>query len=390
MLISLAAHKQWSIHHMDVKSAFLNGYLEEEVHVEQPQGFEVEGKENNVYKLKKALYGLKQAPRAWYARTDGYFHENGFERSKNDPTLYYKQEGIDILIISLYVDDLLYMGSSFKMNDKFKAAMMHEFEMKDLGIMKYFLGMEAYQSNNEIFICETKYAQDMLNKFDMLDCHPSPTPSAHGEVLCRDDGVNLVDEKTYRSIVGSLIFLTHTRPDITHLVSLVSRYMTNPSEIHMKAAKRILSDSDWGGSLDDRKSTSGNCFSFGSGLVTWNSKKQSVVALSSTEAEYVAVTSAGTQALWLRKILEEIGEKQVQPTVIYCDNVSAIKLAKNPVHHSRTKHFDMKYHFIIDLVQKKDIELKHINTPHQLADIFTKAVAKDQFLAIRDKIVNPH
>eukprot|EP00253_Pinus_taeda_P015435 PITA_15435 len=359
MLISLAAHKQWSIHHMDVKSAFLNGYLEEEVYVEQPQGFEVEGKENNVYKLKTALYGLKQAPSA-----------------------------------------------CFKMNDKFKAAMMNEFEMKDLGIMKYFLGMEVYQSKDDIFIFQTKYAQDMLNKFDMLDCHPSPTPSAHGEVLCRDDGANLVDEKTYRSIVGSLIFLTHTRPDITYLVSLVSRYMTNPSEIHMKAAKRILryvkgilnfgihyyssekfnlvgfSDSNWGGSLDDRKSTSGNCFSFGSGLITWSSKKQSVVALSSTEAEYVAVTSASTQALWLKKILEEIGEKQVQPTVIYCDNVSAIKLAKNPVHHSRTKHFDMKYHFIRDLVQKKDIELKHINTQHQLADIFTKAVAKDQFLAI--------
>eukprot|EP00253_Pinus_taeda_P005594 PITA_05594 len=292
MLISLAAHKKWSIHHMDVKSAFLNGYLEEEVYVEQAQGFEVEGKENNVYKLKKALYGLKQALRAWYARIDGYFQENGFQRSKNDPTLYYKQEGIDILIISLYVDDVLYMGSSFKMNDKFKAAMMNEFEMKDLGIMKYFLGMEVYQN--------------------------------------------------------------------------------------------------WGGSLDDRKSTSGNYFSFGSGLITWSSKKQSVVSLSSTEAEYVAVTSAGTQALWLRKILEEIGEKQVQPTVIYCDNVSAIKLAKNPVHHSTTKHFDMKYHFIRDLVQKKDIELKHINTQHQLADIFTKAVAKGQFLAIQDKIVNPH
>eukprot|EP00253_Pinus_taeda_P010785 PITA_10785 len=301
MLISLAAHKQWSIHHMDVKSAFLNGYLEEEVYVEQPQGFEVEGKENNVYKLKTALYGLKQAPSA-----------------------------------------------CFKMNDKFKAAMMNEFEMKDLGIMKYFLGMEVYQSKDDIFIFQTKYAQDMLNKFDMLDCHPSPTPSAHGEVLCRDDGANLVDEKTYRSIVGSLIFLTHTRPDVTYLVSLVSRYMTNPSEIHMKAAKRILS-----------------------------SKKQSVVALSSTESENVAVTSVGTQALWLRKILEEIGEKQVQPTVIYCDNVSAIKLAKNPAHHSTTKHFDMKYHFIRDLVQKKDIELKHINTQHQLADIFTKAVAKD-------------
>eukprot|EP00253_Pinus_taeda_P010257 PITA_10257 len=325
MLISLAAHKKWSIHHMDVKSAFLNGYLEEEVYVEQPQGFEVEGKENNVYKLKKALYGLKQAPRAWYARIDGYFQENGFQRSKNDPTLYYKQECIDILIISLYVDDLLYMGSSSKMNDKFKAAMMNEFEMKGLGIMKYFLGMEVYQRQQEIL----RYVKGTLNF-----------------------GIHYYSCEKF-NLVG-------------------------------------FSDSDWGGSLDDRKSTSGNCFSFGSGLITWSSKKQSIVALSSTKAEYVAVSSACTQALWLRKILEKIGEKQVQPTVIYCDNVSAIKLAKNLVHHSRTKHFDLKYHFIRDLVHKKDVELKHINTQHQLADIFTKAVAKDQFLAIRDKIVNPH
>eukprot|EP00253_Pinus_taeda_P018690 PITA_18690 len=153
---------------MDVKSAFLNGYLEEEVYMEQPQGFEVKGKDNNVYKLKKALYGLKQAPRACIS----------------------------------------------KMNDKFKVAMMNEFEMKDLGIMKYFLGIEVYQGKDEIFICHKKYAHDMLNKFDMLDCNPSPTPSAHGEVLCRDDGADLADEKTYRSIVGSLIFLTHTRRDM--------------------------------------------------------------------------------------------------------------------------------------------------------------------------------
>ena len=141
--------------------------------------------------------------------------------------------------------------------------------------------------------------------------------------------------------------------------------------------------------MDDRKSTSGNCFSSGSGLITWSSRKQSIVALSSTEAEYVAINSAGTQALWLRNFLEEIGEKKIQPTMIYCDNVSAIKLAKNPIHHSRKNNFDMKYHFIRDLVQKKDVELKHINTKHQLAYIFTKAVAKDQFLALRDKLVSP-
>ena len=208
------------------------------------------------------------------------------------------------------------MGSSSKMNYKFKGAMMNEFEMKDLCIMKYFLGMEVYQSKDEIFIFQTKYAQDMLNKFHMLDCHPSPTPSAHGEVLCRDDGADLVDDKTYRSIVGSLIFLTHTRLDITYSVSLVSRYMKNPSEIHMKAAKRILryvngtkefgilysssesfiligyTNSDWAGSVDDRKSTSGYVFHMGSGAISWASKKQPVVALSTAEAEYVAATAA--------------------------------------------------------------------------------------------------
>ena len=156
--------------------------------------------------------------------------------------------------------------------------------------------------------------------------------------------------------------------------------------IHYYTSKRFnlvgFSDSDRGISLDDRKSTFGNCFSFGSGLITWSSKKQSIVALSSTEVEYVAVTSAGTQALWLRKVLEEIGEKQIHPTVIFCDNTSAIKLAKNRVHHSRTKHFDLKYHFIIDLVQKKEVELRYIKTQEQIADIFTKAVDKVQFLKL--------
>jgi hypothetical protein len=188
----------------------------------------VQGKEHQVYKLKKALYGLKQAPRTWYARIDGCFQESGFNRSKSEPTLYYKQEGNDILIVSLYVDDLLYMGSSSKMKDEFKIAMMNEFEMKDLGLMQYFLGMEVYQNEDEIFICQTKYAKDMLKKFDMVDCKPASTPTAHGIVLCRDDGVEIVDEATYKSIVGSLMFLTHTRPDIAYSVSLVSRYMTEP------------------------------------------------------------------------------------------------------------------------------------------------------------------
>jgi len=158
LALSLATHKGWNIQHMDVKSAFLNGYLNEEVYVNQPQGFEEQGRENLIYKLKKSLYGLKQAPRAWYSRIDGYFHKYGFTRSKSEPTLYYMNKGEDILIVCLYVDDLIFIGSSNKLNKEFHNSMMQEFEMTDLGLMHYFLGMEIHQEENEIFICQLKYA----------------------------------------------------------------------------------------------------------------------------------------------------------------------------------------------------------------------------------------
>ena len=240
LVLSLAAHKGWKVMHMDVKSAFLNGYLQEEVYVEQPQGFIIKGKEHLVYKLKKALYGLKQAPRAWYSRIDGYFQQYGFQRSKNEPTLYIMKQGIDLILVCLYVDDLIYMGSSSKLNDEFKKKMMDEFEMKDLGLMHYFLGLEVYQCNDEIFVCQSKYAKDMLLKFGMESCKPLPTPIAHGELLCKDDGGVRVNVTTYRSIVGSLMFLTNTRPDIAFATSLVSRHIGDPFESHMKVAKIIL------------------------------------------------------------------------------------------------------------------------------------------------------
>ena len=413
LLLSMAAQNHWSVYHMDVKSAFLNGYLDEEVFVQQPQGFQVQGKEHHVYKLKKALYGLKQAPRAWYTRIDGYFQKFGLMRSKNEPTLYIKREGNQILLVSLYVDDLIYMGSDPILNNKFKADLMNEFEMKDLGLMRYFLGMEVHQCQEEIFVCQSKYAKDMLSKYGMMNCTGVHNHVAHGELLCKDDGAPKASVIEFRSIVGSLMFLCNTRPDIQFAVSLVSRYMNDPSILHLKAAKRILryvkgtigyglhyshvdkfelvgfSDSDWGSNLDDRKSTSGQCFSLGSGMITWSSKKQSTVALSSCEAEYIALTVASAQALWLRKLLDEIGEKQHGPTILYCDNQSAIQLAHNPIHHSRPKHFQLKYHFIRDMVEKDQIELHYCNTKINLADIFIKGVVKAQYVMLRDSMVSP-
>ncbi|KAL2345957.1 hypothetical protein Fmac_007242 [Flemingia macrophylla] len=290
LLLALAAQKGWIIHHMDVKSAFLNGYLEEEIFVEQPEGFLVHGQEEKVYRLKKALYGLKQAPRSWYGRIDAHLISLGFEKSLSEFTLYVKKTDAGIIIVSLYVDDLLMTGSSKELIEEFKGGMKEAFEMTDLRKMSFFLGMQVQQDRGEVFISQEKYAKEILRKFKMEECKPSATPMNQKEKFSIEDGAEKVDEKLYRSLIGCLMYLTATRPDITYAVSLLSRYMHCASQIHFKAAKRILryikgticygvkfqpvkdfslygySDSDWAGSNDDMKSTSGYCFTFGYGV----------------------------------------------------------------------------------------------------------------------------
>lgn len=406
VILSLAAQLQLPVYQFDVKSAFLNGELAEEVYVSQPQGFVVNGSDNKVYRLRKALYGLKQAPRAWYSKIDSFFHENGFCRSENEPTLYLKQHDKgDFLVVCLYVDDMIYMGTSESLITEFKSSMMRNFEMTDLGLLKYFLGLEVMQSKDGIFVTQKKYAADLLNKFHMTNCEVAATPMNINEKLQREDGTEKAYPKSYRSLVGGLNYLTHTRPDIAFSVSVISRFMHYPTKQHLGAAKRILryvagtinfgiwytkvsdfrlfgfTDSDWAGSIDDRKSTSGSAFSLGSGVVTWSSKKQETVALSSSEAEYAAATSAARQVLWLRKLLVDLHIKQKEATEIFCDNRSAIAMTKNPAFHGRTKHIDVQHHFIRQLVANKMVELKFCGTNEQVADIFTKSLpqAKHQF-----------
>ena len=192
----------------------MNGVLEEEIYVEQPDGFVVQGEENKVYKLKKALYGLKQAPRAWYSRINDYLLKLGFERSLSETTLYVKHKGNDILIVSLYVDDLLVTGNNTHLVEKFKKEMMQEFEMTDLGLMTYFLGMEVQQNQHGIFICQKKYAREILKKFQMDECKAMSTPMNPKERLCKQDGTSQVDEGYFRSFIGCLMYLSATRPDI--------------------------------------------------------------------------------------------------------------------------------------------------------------------------------
>jgi hypothetical protein len=384
ILLAITAQHKWKVYQMDVKSAFLNGFLEEEVYVDQPPRFEVQEHPTKVYQLKKALYGLKQAPRAWYSRIDTKTDQHG-----------------KILIVCLYVDHMIYIGNLELTN--FKHAMQFEFEMTDLGIMKYFLGIEVHQSAKGIFVCQQKYVVDIIKRFHMEECNPAETTIPLGTKLSKNDEGPTVDSTLYKSLVGSLLYLTATRPDIMYATSLVSRFMESPKDSHWKMAKQILryvagtlnfglwhtkpdsnqlssyTDSDFAGSLDDRKSTSGHVFQLGTNLISWASKKQLIVSISSAEAEYVAATSASCQAVWLRRILKDMAHTENDPTPIFCDNTSSIALSKNHVFHKKRKHIYTRFHFIRELVNNGDILLQFCGSRDQLVDIFTKPLGKSVF-----------
>ncbi|KAK2987979.1 hypothetical protein RJ640_011242 [Escallonia rubra] len=315
-----------------------------------------------------------------------------------------------ILIVALYVDDLLFTGNSEKMIKDFRKEMMKKYEMNDMGLLKHFLGMEIHQDDEGVFICQKNYAEKVLKKFRMYACNPKATPLIVGEKLKREDGGSKVDATFYRSMVGNLLYLTATRPDIMFAASLLSRFMEAPSHFHLGAAKRVLRyiqgtidygimngrskevkltgfcDSDFGGCKDDIKSTSGYCFTPGSGVFSWLSKKQQSVAQSSAEAEYVSAAIATCQAIWLRRIFHDFGQKQERKTELFCDNKSAIAMAKNPVFHSRTRHIALKYHFIREAIEEGEIELEFCRSEEQVADIFTKALPRERFEELRQAL----
>ncbi|KAE8671832.1 Xyloglucan endotransglycosylase 6 [Hibiscus syriacus] len=296
--LAIASQKDWKVFQLDVKSAFLNGVLQEEIYVEQPQGFVKECEGDKIYLLKKALYGLKQAPRAWYSKIDEHLLNFGFVKSPSETTLYVKHNGNYILIVSLYIDDLLVIGKNTDHIQNFKQEMMKVFEMKDIGSISYFLGIKIQQGQGEVFICDKKYAKEILKKFQMEECKISSTPMNQREKLRKENGADKVDEGYFRSLIGCLMYLMATRPDILNVVSILSRFMHCASELLLKAAKRVIryvkgtsdfgvkfkrckefklvgfSDSDWGGSIDDMRSNSDNCFTLGSGVFSWSSKMQ--------------------------------------------------------------------------------------------------------------------
>ncbi|XP_028556557.1 uncharacterized protein LOC114581179 [Dendrobium catenatum] len=309
------------------------------------------------------------------------------------------------LLVGVYVDDLIVTGSDVQCIEEFKAQMKVKFDMSDLGLLSFYLGIEVIQTDDEIRLCQKSYALKILEDMGMADCNPVQTPMEARIKLTKSGTHSLVDSTQYRSIVGSLRYLTHTRPDIMYSVGIVSRFMETPNSEHLAAVKRILryvkgtteyglvypkrqteggligfSDSDHAGDIDDRKSTTGMVYFWGPHVISWASQKQKIVALSSCEAEYVAITSAACQGIWLSRLLSELKGEAEKTVKLLVDNKSAIAMSKNPVYHGRSKHIDTRYYFIRSCIEKKQIEVDYIRTEEQLADIFTKSLGRMKFI----------
>ncbi|KAJ9539453.1 hypothetical protein OSB04_032186, partial [Centaurea solstitialis] len=364
MFLAYAAHKDFTVYQMDVKTAFLNGVLKEEVYVSQPEGFVDQDHPDHVYILDKALYGLKQAPRAWYDSLSQFLVESGYSKGKIDNTLFIKREGEHIMLVQIYVDDIIFGSTCPNFCDTFSKLMMTRYEMSMMGELNFFLGLQVKQLSAGIFINQAKYIKDILKKYNLENAKIMKTPMSPSCALDSDPDGKAVDVTTYRGMIGSLMYLTTSRPDIMFSTCLCARYQSKPKESHLKAVKRIFrylkgtvnlglwypkgsgyeltgyTDADHGGCKLDRKSTTGHIQFLGDKLVSWASKKQNCVSLSTAEAEYVAAASCCSQIIWMRTQLRDYGFK-FDKIPIYCDSKSAIAISCNPVQHTKTKHIDI-------------------------------------------------
>ncbi|WVZ15560.1 hypothetical protein V8G54_013126 [Vigna mungo] len=349
IVVAITCFREWNLFALDVKSTFLHGFLEEEVYIKQPPGFIKKGRENQVYKLDKALYGLRQAPRAWNKRINAFFNNKGFKRCSVEHSLYVKtNKDNNVLIVCLYVDDLLLTGSSLKKLEEFKQLMQTEFDMTDMGELRYFLGMEFSKTSAGLLMHQRKYVKDILSKFMMDKCNEAETPLEVGKKLRINAGEEAVDGTRYKQLVRLLRFLCNSRPDI--MFGGQKREDLKPVG---------YSDADFGGDEDDRKNTSGSIFFLHGAPVSWSSKKQNVIVFSSCESEYVAGSHVVCQSIWLSEILRHLKVDTMDCVELNLDNTSTINLAKNPISHV---------------------------TELQLVNIFTKSLSRKKFKFLRSSI----
>ncbi|RVW19501.1 Retrovirus-related Pol polyprotein from transposon TNT 1-94 [Vitis vinifera] len=388
----------WMIHQLDIKNAFLHGDLEEEVYLEQPPGFVAQGEYGKVCRLKKALYGLNQSPRAWFGKFSKEIQAFGMNKSEKDHSVFYKKSAAGIILLVVYVDDIVITGNDHAGISDLKTFMHSKFHTKDLGELKYFLGIEVSRSKKGMFLSQRKYVLDLLKETGKIEAKPCTTPMVPNVQLMPDDGDPFYNPERYRRVVGKLNYLTVTRPDIAYAVSVVSQFTSAPTIKHWAALEQILcylkkapglgilyssqghtriecfSDANWAGSKFDRRSTTGYCVFFGGNLVAWKSKKQSVVSRSSAESEYRAMAQATCEIIWIHQLLCEVGMKCTMPAKLWCDNQATLHIAANPVYHERTKHIEVDCHFIREKIEENLVSTGYVKTGEQLGDIFTKAL----------------
>ena len=411
ILLAIAAFHDYEIWQMDVKTAFLNGKLSEEVYMTQPEGFIHPKYPNKVCRLKKSIYGLKQASRSWNLCFDEKIKEFGFLKNEDEPCVYVRASGSSIVFLVLYVDDILLIGNHIPTLRSVKAWLGNCFSMKDLGNAGCILGIKIYRDRSRrlIGLSQSAYVDKVVKRFKMEDSKKGNLPMMHGLALSKAQCPNsqkeldIMKRVPYASAVGSIMYaMLCTRPDVSCALSMTSRYQANPGEAHWRAVKNILkylrrtkemflvyggeeelrvkgySDASFQTDRDDCRSQSGFVFLLNGGAVSWRSSKQDTVADSTTESEYIAASEAAKEAVWMKKFIQDLGvvPSITDPIEIFCDNEGAVALAKEPRAHKRTRHILRKYHFIREVIENGDVAISRVPTDGNLADPFTKPLSQ--------------
>ena len=418
LILALVAAHDLEVLQVDVKTAFLNGQLDEEIYMRQPEGYVAQGHEGEVCKLMKSLYGLRQAPRAWNIELNDAIIQYGLTRSEEDQCVYHRTQGQEWILAIFFVDDGLICGTNRKIIEDFVDHFKKRFEIRTLPVGR-FLGItiDRDRSKKRLSISQPESIEAMLNKFKMGDCKSVATPAEPGLKLSLDMSPKTDKERDemklipYKEAVGALLYIsTTTRPDISYAVGQAAKFNHNPGLIHWRAVKRIFrylagtrkhgiffspredqgvvgfTDADHAGDLDDRGSTSGCVFLCHGGSISWFSRKQNCTSLSTTEAEFVAGGEAAKEATWIRAFLKEIQKRGSEAIPFFCDNQGAIRVANNPELHRKMKHVELRFRFVQQAQKTGIIDARYVDSQNQIADIFTKALPAPSFQYLRQKL----